>query len=208
MGSATATPSYYFVRFDIAAGTFAGAASTLLLPTRSYISACGEMIWASGAWMYTGFYGPMAQAALTVWDPEMLIEVDTYESGGESGGSTACALVSDPDSRTAALLAYSGGCLLNNYHLALPHLRASGLSFPKSSLKTTGASVLLGLNGSDEVVTSPLGGGGAVTGLLRPPAGTIVADTAPLKFIAGPLNTVPEPGAVEFDGTNFYGTTV
>ena len=156
--------------------------------------------------MYTGTYGPMAQAAVTIWDPEMLIEVDTYEAGGENAGSSACALVADPDSRTAALLAYSGGCLLTNYHLALPHLRASGLSFPKSSLKDSGASVLLGLDASNEVVTSPLSGGGPVTGLLRPPAGTIVADTSPLKFVAGPLNTVPEIGAVEFDGLHFYVT--
>jgi len=38
------------------------------------------------------------------------------------------------------------------------------------------------------------------------PAGTATASTAPLKFTSGTNLTTPEAGAVEYDGTEFYGT--
>lgn len=38
----------------------------------------------------------------------------------------------------------------------------------------------------------------SVAGLFRPPAGTLVAGTAPVKFASGPLLTVAEAGALEF----------
>lgn len=41
------------------------------------------------------------------------------------------------------------------------------------------------------------GGTGNPTGLLRPPAGTATAGTAPLVLLPGPLLAVPEAGAVE-----------
>jgi hypothetical protein len=37
-------------------------------------------------------------------------------------------------------------------------------------------------------------------------AGTATANTAPLKFNSGTLLSTPESGAVEFDGTHYYGT--
>jgi len=43
-------------------------------------------------------------------------------------------------------------------------------------------------------------------GLLRPPAGTATASTAPLKFTSGTNLTTAEAGAVEYDGTEFYAT--
>lgn len=46
----------------------------------------------------------------------------------------------------------------------------------------------------------------APTARLHLPAGTATAQTAPLKFISGTLMVTPETGAVEFDGTHFYGT--
>lgn len=56
-----------------------------------------------------------------------------------------------------------------------------------------------------------LGGGGRVginninpTAYFHLPAGTATANTAPLKFTSGTLNTTPEEGAVEFDGSDFY----
>lgn len=42
------------------------------------------------------------------------------------------------------------------------------------------------------------------TARLHLPAGTTVANTAPLKLTAGTNLTIPENGAVEFDGTNLY----
>ncbi len=44
------------------------------------------------------------------------------------------------------------------------------------------------------------------TAYLHLKAGTASANTAPLKFTTGVLNTTPENGAVEFDGTHFYGS--
>ncbi|MEN6353202.1 MAG: hypothetical protein ABFD02_07090, partial [Bacteroidales bacterium] len=44
------------------------------------------------------------------------------------------------------------------------------------------------------------------TALLQLAAGTSSANTAPLKFTSGTSMSTPEAGAVEYDGTNFYGT--
>ena len=45
------------------------------------------------------------------------------------------------------------------------------------------------------------------TGVLHIKAGTASANTAPLKLTAGTNLTTPEAGAVEFDGTNYFGTS-
>jgi hypothetical protein len=45
------------------------------------------------------------------------------------------------------------------------------------------------------------------TAVLMLKAGTATASTAPLKFTSGTNLTTPEAGAVEYDGTVFYGTT-
>lgn len=42
------------------------------------------------------------------------------------------------------------------------------------------------------------------TAYLHLAAGTASANTAPIKFTAGVLNTTPEAGAIEFDGNDFY----
>ena len=42
------------------------------------------------------------------------------------------------------------------------------------------------------------------TAVLHLKAGTATASTAPLKLTSGTLNTTPEAGAIEFDGTNLY----
>lgn len=47
---------------------------------------------------------------------------------------------------------------------------------------------------------------GSITARLHLPAGTATASTAPLKFTSGTNLTTPEAGAVEYDGTNWYGT--
>ena len=44
------------------------------------------------------------------------------------------------------------------------------------------------------------------SGLLLLRAGAAAAGTAPLKLPSGPLNTTPESGAFEFDGTHLYFT--
>lgn len=46
----------------------------------------------------------------------------------------------------------------------------------------------------------------SATAALHIKAGTITAGTAPLKFNSGPVLTTPETGAVEFDGTHYYGS--
>lgn len=50
------------------------------------------------------------------------------------------------------------------------------------------------------------GGSTTPTAVLMIRAGTASANTAPLKFTSGTNLTTPEAGAVEFDGTNFFGT--
>ena len=47
-------------------------------------------------------------------------------------------------------------------------------------------------------------GVGASTANLHIRAGTATANTAPIKLNTGVLNTTPEAGAIEFDGTNLY----
>ncbi len=44
----------------------------------------------------------------------------------------------------------------------------------------------------------------APSAVLHLKAGTATASTAPLKFTSGVVNTVPEAGAIEFDGTDFF----
>src|SRR4030067_2102322 len=44
------------------------------------------------------------------------------------------------------------------------------------------------------------------TAAIHLPAGTTVANTAPLKFTTGSLLTTPEAGAVEFLANAWYGT--
>jgi hypothetical protein len=44
------------------------------------------------------------------------------------------------------------------------------------------------------------------TASLHLDAGSATASTAPLKFTSGTLLSTPETGAVEFDGTHYYGT--
>lgn len=46
----------------------------------------------------------------------------------------------------------------------------------------------------------------APTSVIHLKAGTATANTAPLKFTSGTVLTTPEAGAIEFDGTHFYGT--
>jgi hypothetical protein len=46
--------------------------------------------------------------------------------------------------------------------------------------------------------------GTAATAKLHIGAGTASANTAPIKLTSGTLNTTPEAGAIEFDGTNLY----
>jgi hypothetical protein len=51
-----------------------------------------------------------------------------------------------------------------------------------------------------------VGGTTTPTALLHLKAGTATANTAPLKFTSGTNLTTPEDGAVEYNGTHFYGT--
>lgn len=52
-----------------------------------------------------------------------------------------------------------------------------------------------------------IGGSTTPTALLHLAAGTATANTGPLKFTSGTNLTTPEAGAVEFDGTNYFGTS-
>ena len=60
--------------------------------------------------------------------------------------------------------------------------------------------------GANPYFADRLGVGVAPTAVLHLKAGTASANTAPLKFNSGTLNTTAEVGAVEFLGDAFYGT--
>lgn len=47
----------------------------------------------------------------------------------------------------------------------------------------------------------------SATALFQLAAGSTAANTAPLKFVSGPVTTVPESGAVEFDGSDYFVTS-
>ncbi|MBT9169344.1 MAG: hypothetical protein DDT19_02703 [Syntrophomonadaceae bacterium] len=76
------------------------------------------------------------------------------------------------------------------------------------SLNTAFAGNISGATGTGLVVTNAnnVGIGLTPTATLHLRAGTAAANTAPLKFTSGPLNTTPEPGAIEFLTDAFHGT--
>jgi hypothetical protein len=81
--------------------------------------------------------------------------------------------------------------LLNDYASGKILFTAGGASSAQMTLATTGN---LGI------------GQLTPTAVLHLKAGTATANTAPLKFASGTNLTTPEDGAVEYNGTHFYGT--
>ncbi|MBT9168793.1 MAG: hypothetical protein DDT19_02141 [Syntrophomonadaceae bacterium] len=76
------------------------------------------------------------------------------------------------------------------------------------SLNTSFAGNISGATGTGLVITNAnnVGIGLTPTATLHLRAGTAAANTAPLKFTSGALNTTPEPGAIEFLTDAFHGT--
>ncbi|MBT9167488.1 MAG: hypothetical protein DDT19_00826 [Syntrophomonadaceae bacterium] len=77
------------------------------------------------------------------------------------------------------------------------------------SFNTSFAGNISGSAGTGLVVTNANNvgiGTTTPTATLHLRAGTATAGTAPLKFTSGPLNTTPEPGAIEFLTDAFHGT--
>ena len=85
-----------------------------------------------------------------------------------------------------------------SFRLAVTPAGASGstLNAAFDAITIYGADGNVGISN----VTSP-------TAKLHIAAGTATASTAPLKLTSGTNLTTPESGAVEYDGTEFYGTT-
>jgi hypothetical protein len=81
--------------------------------------------------------------------------------------------------------------LLNDYASGKILFSAGGASSAQMTLATTGN---FGIGQSTP------------TAVLHLKAGTATANTAPLKFASGTNLTTPEDGAVEYNGTHFYGT--
>lgn len=79
-------------------------------------------------------------------------------------------------------------------------------------IQNNGAGRILDINNSSATLVTVLNGGNvgigttAPTAYLQIKAGTATANTAPLKFTSGTLNTTAEAGAVEFLTDTFYGT--
>lgn len=89
---------------------------------------------------------------------------------------------------------------------------SNGASFPTYlDNRYSGSDFVFRVNGSATPTermrltsTGNLGLGVTPTAVLHLKAGTATASTAPLKLTAGTVNTTPEAGTMEFDGTNFY----
>lgn len=84
----------------------------------------------------------------------------------------------------------SVGWIFNTYSAT------SGWNFTKGSPETS--LFFIDVNGRVGIVNS------SPTAFLHLPAGSATAGTAPLKFTSGALNTTPEAGVMEYDGTSFY----
>jgi len=69
----------------------------------------------------------------------------------------------------------------------------------KMTVDSSGHMQLGGASGLDYTIAS--------TAILQLPAGSATAGTAPIKLTSGTLLTAAEAGAVEFDGTSFFGST-
>jgi hypothetical protein len=84
--------------------------------------------------------------------------------------------------------------------------RSNVIALGRNALVDTDDACVIGGTGSDALnvgigLTTP-------TARLHLPGGTATAGTAPLKFTDSTLNTTPEAGAMEFDGTGLHFTPV
>ena len=89
----------------------------------------------------------------------------------------------------------------------LPQASAGAGTEQSYDFKIDGTSVLkvkAAADGSGGLTTSGVGIGVTPTASVHIKAGSATAGTAPIKLISGVLNTTPEIGAIEFDGTDFY----
>ena len=74
-----------------------------------------------------------------------------------------------------------------------------------TTVPDSNAQISLNASNGNALFNGNIGAGTtAPTARLHIKAGTAAANTAPLKFTSGVLQTTPEAGAVEFDGTNLY----
>ncbi|MDN3656660.1 hypothetical protein QWZ08_13530 [Ferruginibacter paludis] len=139
---------------------------------------------------------------------------DIYWQGG--GGQSLqmgsyWATILGGDRQTAAFPAFIGGISGTSVIVASQRDASVALGIQGNSAtqtanltewKTSSGTVLDVVDEAGNVgigVTNP-------TAALHLGAGTAAANTAPLKFTAGTNLTTPENGAVEFNGTHFYGT--
>ena len=78
-------------------------------------------------------------------------------------------------------------------------LSSTGLAVTGALSSTTGANLATSSGSVGIGQTTP-------TAVLHIKAGTAAASTAPLKLTSGTLNTTPEAGAIEYNGSHFYAT--
>ena len=78
-------------------------------------------------------------------------------------------------------------------------LSSTGLAVTGALSSTTGANLATSSGSVGIGQTTP-------TAVLHIKAGTAAASTAPLKLTSGTLNTTPEAGTIEYDGSHFYAT--
>ena len=113
---------------------------------------------------------------------------------------------------TATSTSYSGSGVSISASSGLGTLNGGSVSI---SAGWAGSSAAAGSAGNISLIPgqdNAFGYGGVSIGSLTPTAalhiraGVANASGAPLKFTSGPVLTTPEPGAIEYDGTNLYYT--
>lgn len=129
-----------------------------------------------------------------------------FESTGTADGATltiqrTAAAATSSFSNPAGALSVSSSVAEVNVPLVKLNLSSASATQDVLSIVNSGSGNALTINGITKA-----GGTGAATALLHLAAGAATASRAPLKFTAGVNLSTPEAGAVEFDGTHFYGT--
>lgn len=117
----------------------------------------------------------------------------TYVDNSLSGGTALLGITNDTSTNATM---YPVWVTANTGNLPIK-VSSTKLSFNPS----TGLLSSIGFSGSTLTL-----GGATSSAVLTLPSGTSSAGTSPLKFTSGTLLSTPESGAVEFNGTHFYGT--
>lgn len=208
-----------WVGSDAGARTTSGGANTLFGANAGYgitsgdrIVAIGQSALSSGTVTSEGHvaigYATLSNVTSGAYNVAM-----GYQSGlGLTGGynNTYLGYVSGFAGQNVSNNTYIGA-LAGRYETGSNKLIIDSLDRGNEAASRTNALIYGVVNSTASSQILALGGGGNVgigttspTACLHIKAGTATAGTAPIKLTSGTVNTTPEAGAIEFDGTDLY----